>query len=77
MVEIEIPNLQDWRNSSDGPLHVVFIVHLVSTDLFYHLASYFTGKLNFEGKLKCDICCQKCMINPFETFHMAFDATKK
>jgi len=29
MVEIEIPSLQDWRRSSNGPLHVVFIVHLV------------------------------------------------
>ena len=30
MVEIEVPNLQDWRSTSDGPLHVVFLVHLVS-----------------------------------------------
>lgn len=29
MVEIEVPNLQDWRSTSDGPLHVVFLVHLV------------------------------------------------
>jgi len=29
MVEIQIPTMEDWRRSSNGPLHVVFIVHLV------------------------------------------------
>ena len=28
MVEISVPNFGDWRSSGDGPLHIVFIVHL-------------------------------------------------
>ena len=29
-MEIEIPTFQEFRGSTDGPLHVAFIVHLVS-----------------------------------------------
>ena len=30
VMEIEIPTFQEFRGSTDGPLHVAFIVHLVS-----------------------------------------------
>lgn len=29
MVQVEIPSFQDWRQSPEGPLHIIFIVHLV------------------------------------------------
>ena len=50
MVEIEVPSLQDWRSTSDGPLHVVFLVHLVSSIQYHFLtpvfSRFFTGLKN-------------------------------
>jgi len=41
MVEIEVPSLQDWRSTSDGPLHVVFLVHLVLSS--WSMLGYWSG----------------------------------
>ena len=52
MVEIEVPNLQDWRSTSDGPLHVVFLVHLVS----YRVSKQVITVQSSEKKILISFC---------------------